>query len=225
VPRTQYTKPPGPFQKPDQIPRARFQFTEQQRRALSDLLPDPLHNLPVPDGYTEKAANAAHRPAFKLQTLADIVVYETEGAIASHLTTLLLLKNRGAQFSNPANVRRAIQQLREALKPFVQGWVDDETADLIPDGLDDALAAREQQLKSEKVPSAETRILSFTCETIGDLFKAIEDASDTKMSRRDVRKFVATALDCAGIKYPDPDSHPERLDKLIFEVRARLRQD
>jgi hypothetical protein len=79
VPRTKYTKPPGPFLKPDQIPRAGFRFTEQQRLALNHLLPDPLHNLPVPDGYTEKAAHAAHRPAFKLQSLADIVVYETEG--------------------------------------------------------------------------------------------------------------------------------------------------
>jgi hypothetical protein len=146
--------------------------------------------------------------------------------IASHLTTPPLHKNKSAQFSNPANVRAAIRRLREALKPFVQGWVDDETADLIPDTLDDALAAREQELKSVKVPSAEKRILSYTCEKIGDLIKTIEDKSDTKMSRRDLRKFVATALDCACIKYPDPDSHPERLDKLIFERwRARLRQD
>jgi hypothetical protein len=216
VPRTKYTKPPGPFPQQDQIRRASFRFSQQQRRALSNLLPDRLHNLPVPDGYTEKAANAAHRPAFKLQTWADVAVYETEGAISSHLTTPPLLGNKGAQFSNPANVRAAIRELREALKPFVHGWVDDDTADLIPDGLDDALAAREQELKSLKVTSPRKRILSYTCEGIGCLFKKIEDATDTKMSKRDIRKFVATALDWAGIKYPDPDSHPERLDKLIF---------
>ncbi len=144
------------------------------------------------------------------------MVYATEGVIASHLTTPPLLRSKGVQFPNPANVRVAIRQLREALKPFVHGWVDDKTADLIPDGLDDALAAREQELKSVKVTSASNRILRYTCEEIGGLLKKIEDASDTKMSRRDVRKFVATALDCAGIKYPDQDSHPERLDKLIF---------
>jgi hypothetical protein len=214
VPRTKYTKPPGPLPQLDQIRRASFRFSQQQRRTLSNLLPDRLHNLPVPDGYTEKAANAAHRPAFKLQTLADAVVYETEGVIASHLTTTRLLRNKGAQFSNPANVRVAIRRLREALKPFEAGWVDDETTKLIPDGLDDALAAREQKLKSVKVSSAGNRILSFTCEKIGGLLQKI--VGETHMRKRAIRQFVATALDCAGIKYPDQDSHPERLDKLIF---------
>jgi hypothetical protein len=151
-----------------------------------------------------------------MQTLADLVVHLTEEIIASHLITAPLLRSKGAQFSNPANVRAAIRQLREALKPFVHGWVDGETADLIPDELDDALAAREQELKSVKVTSAGYRILEDICAKIGVLLTKIAEANDTKMSRKEVRQFVATALDCAGIKYPDPDSHPERLDKLIF---------
>jgi len=215
VPRTQYTKPPGPFWRPDQIPRVHFRFTEQQQRALGDLLPARLHSLSVPDEYKDKATNAHHQPG--LQTLADLLVSATESEITSYLTSTPFISSKGAQPSNPANVRAAIRRLREHLKPFVHGWVDDKTADLIPDGLDDALAAREQELKSVKVTtSAGHRNLGVLCASIGVWIRNIADANDSKMRKRDVRKFVTTALDCAGINYPDPDSHPARLDKLIF---------
>jgi len=221
VPRTKYTKPPGPFLKLDQIPRAGFGFTEQQRLGLNNLLPDRLRSLSVPDEY--KASNAHHQSG--LQTLADLLISATESEIAAYLTATPFFSSKGVQPTNPANVRAAIRRLREALKPFVRGWVDAKTADLIPDGFDDALAAREQELRSVKVTSAGHRNLGVLCARIGVWIRNIADANDSKMCMRDVRKFVATALDCAGIKYPDPDSHPERLDKLIFERRRALRQD
>jgi hypothetical protein len=211
VPRTKYTQPPGPFPPLDQIRRASFRFKPRERLALGHLLPDRLRKLTVPDDYQNDAAQAAPcRP----KTMADLIVCQTEVAIGLHLTGTKLPK--GARMPSPANVRAAIRRLRTALKPFVHGWVDDDTASLIPHGLDERLAARARELESIRVGAVSRRLLTMTCQRIESIVRLYVKANRTRIEKSSMRKFVAQALDFAGIEYPDPASHPERLDKLIF---------
>jgi hypothetical protein len=220
MPRTKYTQPPGPFPPSQQIRREKFRFSSQERRALAGLLPDRMNKLTVPDDDRIKAA----RLSYKLKTMADLVVYETEALIAAHLTAAKLSK--GARVPSPANVGAAIRRLRTALNPFLHGWVDDKTASLIPARLDDRLAVRARELESMKVRSVKQRLLGIVCQSIAAIVRRYAKANKAHIEKRNVREFVAQALDFAGIEYPDPKSHPERLDKLILPPqRTRPRQN
>lgn len=220
MPRTKYTPTPGPFPPSQQIRREQFRFSAQGRRALAGLLPDRMNKLTVPDDDRIEAA----RTSYNLKTMADLVVYETEVLIATHLTAAKL--SEGAPVPSSANVRAAIRRLRTALKPFVHGWVDDKTASLIPARLDDRLAARARELESMKVQSVKQRLLGISCQNIAVLVRRYAKANKARIEKRSVREFVAQALDFAGIEYPDPRSHPDRLDKLIFPPqKTRPRQN
>jgi hypothetical protein len=155
-----------------------------------------MNKLTVPDDDRIKAA----RVSYKLKTM-DLVVYETEVLIDAHLATAKLSK--GARVPSPANVRAAIRRLRTALKPFVHGWVDDKTASLIPPRLDDRLAARARELESMKVRSVKQRLLGIVCQTIAAIVRRYAKANKARIEKRNVREFVAQALDFAGIEYPE----------------------
>jgi hypothetical protein len=221
MPRTKYTQPPGVFPPLSQIQQVCFRFEPHERKALRDLLPKRLRELGVPDDCQNQAAQARHRPVCRLATLADVVVYEAEAVIASHLSGVKLFsKDKGTRLPTPATVRAAIRRLRTALEPFERGWVDEETASLLPPGLGEILAARERELESIKVGGMNRRILYTTCARIGIIVRHFVSANRARIRKRNLRQFVAQALDFAGIGYPDPESHPERLDKLIFPPPA-----
>ena len=123
MPRSKYTKTPGPLPPIERISREAFRFDDQSRRELICLLPLELQQLPVPENIEQEVPELPG--ASQHETLAKLIVAWTEHQIQSYLTTRRLGIGRSA---NPANVAAAIRKLRAALKPFVEGWVDYETA-------------------------------------------------------------------------------------------------
>jgi len=107
-----------------------------------------------------------------IKTLADVAVVATEQAIDSHLTASLLISDKPV---NAANVRAAIRRLREALKPFIRGWVDDETADITDFAdLDVKLEVRDRQIAQLRLPSAQREAVAALCGVIVNVVYAIE---------------------------------------------------
>src|SRR2546430_1605278 len=134
MPRANRTKPPGPFLSVERFQRSAFRISEDQWKSLTRLLPPQLTKLPskLPNAPSD---NAAKFPT-TITTIADDVIFKTEQAIISYLTGDPIVSEGRI---NPANVRAAIRRLRaairrvrEALEPFDQGWVDSETAEIIP---------------------------------------------------------------------------------------------
>ena len=210
MPRTKYTKPPGPLPAIEQVQRSEFRFRNSQWDKLRKLLPSKLQELPVPSDYIVAAANESHAPTRTLKTIADAVIHETEGAIRSHLTVRSLSSEH--RMPTPANVRAAIRRLRKALEPFAREWVDTVTADLIPANLDDLLAVREQELMGLKAPSK----LAMLCRLVGNVVKERISAYDETISEQDTARYVDAALACGGVKHPDFAKHRDRLASLIF---------
>jgi hypothetical protein len=213
MPRAKYTKSPGPLPKAEHVRRAEFRFRDEQWLRLTRLLPPHLASLDAQADYKEEAEKLAHAPRRPLKTLADVIVHETEGAVNSHLTASPLLAERPV---NPAHVRAAIRQLRIALKPFAQGWVDSETADLIPPEFDDTLARRERELESMRLLPAERRMLALLCQMIRILVTKFACANGATMSDPDVLRYIDFALTCGSIKHPDLSKHRDRLAALVF---------
>jgi hypothetical protein len=206
VPRAKYTKPPGPLPAIEQIQRAQFRFRDNEWSKLTKLLPCKLAGLTVPP-------DEAARSPEKVKTIADWVIQLTEEAINSHLTTAPLVSKAPI---NPANARAAIRRLREALKPFVRGRVDDETAGLVPADLDAKLAARDQEIAELRLPPAQRRALAMLCQYIAVYVRAFASANGEIVSGQDMLRYVDAALDFACIKHPNVSKHRDRLASLVF---------
>ena len=213
MPRAKYIKPPGPFPAIENIQRSAFRFRHDQWRVLAELLPRRLSCLSAPSEYVDEAAKAPRVPGWTLKTIADLVVQMTEEAINSYLTACPLIAEGG---NNPVNNRAAVGRLREALKPFTDGCVEDETAELIPANLKSALAVREQELATMRLPSAPRRALMWLCHTIRVIVMNFASAKGATMGDRDVLGYVDFALACAAIKHPDLAKHRDRLAALVF---------
>ena len=136
MPRAKYTKPSSGPLASEHIRRSTFRFRGDQWRQLVKLLPDKLASLSAPSEYVDAAARESRVPGWTLKTIADLIVQMTEEEISSHLTAYPLVAEG---LNNRANVRAAIRALRTALMPFTHGWVDPDTAALIPARLDAAL--------------------------------------------------------------------------------------
>jgi hypothetical protein len=212
MPRTKYAKS-RPLPEAERVRRSKFRFRDEQWLRLTRLLPPHLASLDAPAGYKEEAEKLAHAPRRPLKRLADVIVHETESAVNSHLTASPLLAERPL---NPANVRAEIQRLRNALKPFVRGWVDSETADLVPPELDDALARRERELETMHLPPMERRMLAQLCQTIGVLVREFARENDASITDLEALRYIDAALKCAGIDHPDLAKHRDRLAALVF---------
>jgi hypothetical protein len=145
--------------------------------------------------------------------LAELIVALTEELIRSYLTVRPLVGNPRA---NPANVKAAIRRLRTALKPFVAGWVDDETASIIPDSLDRRLGDRERELEGMRLSPAKHRHLGFLCQHIGELLKKFALANKVAFEERDAIGYVVTALDYSGIEHSYSTENPSRFAALVF---------
>jgi hypothetical protein len=211
VPRSKYTKGPGPLLPIERIARDAFRFDDDARRELIDLLPVQLQQLRVPENIKQAVAESPGAP--KLETLTELIVALTEEYIRSYLTTTRGLV--GDTPLNPAKVKAAIRKLRQALKPFVAGWVDDETADIIPDDLDKQLDVRERELAGMRLPPAKRRYLAALCKSIGAVLKCYAQA-EVAFPERDAIRYVATALDYAGIEHSYSTENPSRFAALVF---------
>jgi hypothetical protein len=205
LPRAKYTKGPGPL---PAMARVTFRFDNKARGELINLLPLQLQQLRAPNDIKQGLANAR-----KFETLAELIVALTEEFIETYLTGCRLLVNARA---NPANVRAAIRKLRAALKPFVEGWVDDETATIIPGDLDRLLADRERGLARMRVPPTRRRNLAILCGSLGSILKQFSLANRVLLEERDAIRFVATALDWASIEHSYSTENPSRFAILVF---------
>ena len=203
------SKAPGPFPPTERIRRKVFQFDSVGRRELLDLLPDRLQQIPVPEPIKQKALELhAQQP----KTLADLILLDTEKLISDHLTSKEAI---GSKRISPAQVRTAIHKLRVALKPFVAGWVDDVTAELIPADLDERLASRELALDGKRIlPSKQ--LLDYLCQQIGALLTQIATEFELLFEEREKLKYVVAALDHAGIENSFSKENPARFAPRVF---------
>ena len=199
MPRSKYTKAPGPLRPIERIVLEAFRFDDKARRELICLLPRQLQQLRVAENIK--------------QTLAELIVGYTESDINSFLTSA---RELGDGPYNPANVIAAIRKLRAALHPFVAGWVDHETADIIPGDLDDRLAGRERELTGKRLPPLKRRQLGLLCQTIGVYLNTFAAANQVVFEERDKLRFVATALDHAGIEHSYSTENSSRFAALVF---------
>jgi hypothetical protein len=205
VARAERTKPPGPLLAIEQIQRSKFRFRNNQWRKLTKLLPSRLDQSADLSEYCDAAAKLPHPPKRTLQTIADKVVHETEAAINSYLT-------QSAQTQiTPAQVRAAIRLLRKALEPFVRGYVDTETANIVPADQDAKLASREQELPKKRRLGS----LAMLCCCIGAVVRLATENDET-ISKQDILRYVDAALDFANIKHPNIKKYRKRFAALVF---------
>ena len=206
MPRAKYTKPPGPFQAIEQIRSAKFRFRAYQWRKLTKLLPSKLADLSAPP-------DAATKLPKKAKTIADRIVQRTEDRINLYL----MISNSLSDASiTPANVRSAIRRLRIALKPFISGSVDDETAAIIPSDIDAKLAIREQEIARLRLPPARLRALAMLCQYIEILVRQFTSANGETVSEQEILCYVDASLNFAGIKHPNITKYRRRLAALVF---------
>ena len=210
MPRSKYIKPPGPHPRLDGIRRANFRFSDEHRKELVERLPRRFHELGAPNEYRSLLDGTE-------PTLADLIIKFVEDDIVSHLTATSATSG-GAPLT-PARARAAIRRLREALKPFREGWLDTETCDLIPPDLDACLEQRERELEAMPALPAERRERGVLCERLGIILKRFAEANNVRLERSWALGFIACALDSAGIPHPDPSEHSQRLAALVFPER------
>jgi hypothetical protein len=215
MPRAKYIKPPGPLPAIEKIKRSAFRFRADQRRALCKFLPARLTELIIPREAAEQdwhqlSANALSESVI---TIAEFLIEVTEHFVNSHLTAKPLSSERPM---NPANVRAAIVRLRTALKPFANGWVDNETARIVPADLDSNLAVREQEIKSMRLAGAKQRELAMLCQHIAVFVRRWANANNVNASEQEMLRFVDAALNFAGVKHPNIKKHRARLVALVI---------
>ena len=211
MPRSKYTKVPGRFPPIEQIAHSTFQFDDIARRELIGLLPLELRQLDIRENIKQAGAELPGAP--KLKTLAELIIVDTENLIKTYLRVESVVGD--CTPSNPANVKAAIRKLRKALEPFVRGWVDEETASIIPDDLDERLAQRERDVAKLRAVPYERRPLDLLCQSIGAV---TEIASEYQVTFEipDRIKFVVTALDYAGIEHSFSKENPSRFAARVF---------
>jgi hypothetical protein len=209
VPRSKYTKVPGPFSRIEQIKREVFQFDSIARRELLGLLPDRLQQIPVPEPIKQ---NAVELHGQQPKTLADLILFDTAKLISDHLTSEKAVSSKPI---SPAQVKAAIRKLRAALMPFTAGWVDDASADLIPADLDERLASRELALDGKRIVLSR-QLLDYLCQQIGDLLTQIATEFEVIFEEREKLQYVVAALVHAGIENSFSEENPARFASRVF---------
>jgi hypothetical protein len=206
MPKTEATRPPGPFTAADKVERVGFRFDEEGRRILSEMLPPGFRMVcPIPDiSARQRFVNCGRALP---STIAEWLIGRAEMEIDSRLSTLEL--DPDARPANPANFRAAIRSLRQALEPFVRGWVDAETANLFDwHHIDSVLAQRDKQLASIKRPrSLDLRQRDYMCARLGAAARMYADHLAIPFTDKEIARFVAQALDLPinpKIKHPTP---------------------
>jgi hypothetical protein len=212
LPREKYTRPPGPFARFDQIKRVEFRFSTAQWRKLTNLLPSQFGELTAPSAPFDMLT--IHAPQRELKTIADVVIHETEGAIASFKTVESLAGPENTV--TPARVRAAIRRLRNALEPFTRGWVDVETTKIVPHELADALVRREQELEGGRQAGGERGNLLLACGSMRSVMNTWAFCNQVNISDMDLLRYVDAALSFGGIKHPDFLKHRGRLAALVL---------
>ena len=211
MPRSKYTKVPGPLRPIEQITLRAFQFDNIARRELIGLLPLHFHRLGVPEDIKQDAAESRGAP--KLETMAELIVAYTEKLIVAYLTEVGLGDRTP---TNPANVKAAIRKARIALEAFVRGAVDEETASIIPDDLDERVTARGHEVGKLRLAPYARRRRDLLCQHIGVVLTKIASANQVTFETPKMFEFIATALDYAGIEHSYSKENPSRFAARVF---------
>jgi hypothetical protein len=191
LPRSKYTKGPGPFLPIEHVVFDVFHFHEIARKELRGLLPLQFQEIDVSEEIKQIASKLPGTP--KPKTLAELTIMDTENLISSYRTANNAI---GSKAITPAQVRTAIRKLREALKPFVEGWVDRETAALIPEELDKRLASRELALQDMHIAPLKQGI-DYLCQEIGNL---LNQNTAELLARLAARRAVEAELTAKGLR-------------------------
>ena len=96
------------------------------------------------------------------------------------------------------------------------GWVDSETAAIIPGDIDERLANREREIARMRLPPSGRREFFLLCQTIGVFLKQFASANQVTFEERQAIRYVATALDHAGIEHSYSTENPSRFAALVF---------
>jgi hypothetical protein len=219
LPRSKYTKGPGPFLPIDRFVSDVFRFDETARRELKGLLPVEFQQADIPEEIKQLASKLPGTP--KPKTLAELIILDTENLISSYPKAKNVI---GSRPITPAQVRAAIRKLREALKPFVEGWVDHETAALIPEELDKRLASRELALQDMHI-APDKQGIDYLSQEIGNL---LNRNTAELLARLAARRAVEAELRAEGLR-PQPaeiteqtraylEQHPELYEQALERV-------
>jgi hypothetical protein len=158
-------------------------------------------------------ATGANLPQ-NVKTIRDWVIQRTEEEINFHLTGSPIISGKPI---NAADNRTAITQLRNALQPFVRGWVDEETASIINwIDLDAKLSERDAEIAQLRFLPSKQRILGMLCQRIEVHVRLFADANGETVSKQNMLHYIDTVLNFARIKHPSLAKHRNRLAALVF---------
>jgi hypothetical protein len=213
MPRKKYTKPPAPLPPMEKIQQVRFRFSDEDRRELMTMLPARLRQFRHRDDPVVDRSGAEQ------------LIQGCEQAIGSYRTSVRLTERYGAL--NRANCVAAICKLRRALAPFVTGAMDPDTVDTLLNAflgtsgmfdvemaismlrrVDAMLADRERELEGTAITPWRVRERQRLRGILSDM---LEGNCSVDMTRAEMARFHARALDAAKIPHDDPEAHADRL--------------
>jgi predicted RNA-binding Zn ribbon-like protein len=222
MPRVEREPRPGPFTAADRVRRVDFRFDQDTRRDMLRRLRLASPLLDRPSARMDAAQEAALKGA-GLEVPATI----SEWIIAAlEEQTRLLLSARAADpqavDGNPAAYRAAIRGLREAMRPFVAGWVDPETADIADwPAITAELQQREAVLtESRRPPPADRREVELAAALMASGSKWLALRDGVLLSDDAVLWLVHDALKAGGVEVLHPLERPDRLRALVFGPAA-----
>jgi hypothetical protein len=98
----------------------------------------------------------------------------------------------------------------------LSGWVDTETAEIIPTDLGDKLAVREQEIAKLRLPPARQRKLAVLCQVIEIVVRQGAEANQAPIGEQEMLRYIDAALSFANIDHPKIPKHRAGLAALVF---------
>jgi hypothetical protein len=106
-----------------------------------------------------------------------------------------------------------------ALKPFQEGWLSDQTCELVPLRLYETLEQRAKELENKRMYSAAREQLQTLCGALGLILTRFGATNGADVPRSCVLNFIDHVLTFANIEHPDPIDHSDRLAALVFQLK------
>jgi hypothetical protein len=202
----------------ERIEQVTFHFDDEPRRELMEMLPLRLHECRHSDDPVVGRSGA------------EMLIQGFEQAIGLYFTEVQLTERHGPL--NCANSVAAICKLRQALAPFATGKMDPDTVDVLLGGffgtpgmfdaemavntlrrVDAMLADREQELSGITITPWRVRARQRLRDVLSNM---LQGNCSVDMTRAEMARFLACALDFADIPHDDPEAH---VDRLILKER------
>ena len=217
---------PGPFTPAADIRHEPFQFEAEAR---SDLIKRLVRDLDLPDPKSVKVRSTAQiemehseRGREPSNILAERIVDWAQKQIS-------VLRSARADDvkttpGNASSYREAIAQLRAAMRPFREGWVDSVTADIANwHEIDAALGRRDEALKQEprRGPWQDARA---TGQLIFGAAHQMARHAGFYLDEKATLGFTFDALSAAEVQCPDWHERPARFREFVSISDEILRE-